>query len=100
MVCEWGHIGTLSQGSIKDPVKNNCCYNWKFEFNSLGSGEAIKNFKQENNRMTGTVVGGCFLFLLKIYTLVEKDRWIVVSLEAGKPVGDQCHNLGKTEGLK
>lgn len=49
--------------------------------------------------MTGTVVGGCFLFLLKIYT-VEKDRWIVVSLEAGKTVGDQCHNLGKTEGLK
>ena len=49
--------------------------------------------------MTDTVMGGCFLFLLKIYTLVEKDRWIVVSLEAGKPV-DQCHNPSKTEGLK
>lgn len=68
--------------------------------NSLGSGGTIKIFKQENNRMTGTVLGGCFLFLLKIYTLVEKDRWIVVSPEAGKPVGDECHNLGKTEGLK
>lgn len=55
VVCEWGHIGTLSQGGIRDPVKNDLCYNRKFELNSLGSGRAIKIFKQENNRMAGTV---------------------------------------------
>lgn len=49
---------------------------------------------------SGYCWGGCFLFFIKNLYFSKKDRWIVVSPEAGKPVGDECHNLGKTEGLK
>ena len=49
------------QRDIRDSVKNDLlCYNRKCELHSLGSGGAIKIFKEESNRMTGTVD---FLFL-------------------------------------
>lgn len=45
---------------IKDPIKNDLCYNRKFELHSLGSGGAIKILKQKSYRMTGAMD---FLFL-------------------------------------
>lgn len=50
----------VREAGIRDPIENDLCYNRKFELHSLGSGGAIKIFKQQSNRMTGTVD---FLFL-------------------------------------
>lgn len=41
----------VREAGIRDPIKNDLCYNRKFELHSLGSGGAIKIFKQQSNRM-------------------------------------------------
>ena len=63
-VCEWRHNGRLGQRAIRDPQSRMVFFIYKkYEFNSLGSGKAIKMLKQENNKMTGTV--DYFLFKKK-----------------------------------
>lgn len=42
----------------------------RFELNSVGNRGAIHSFKQEHNKMTGTVDN---FFIWKLYTLIKKD---------------------------